>query len=496
MITTICIMSGSGKTFGAEEVQAKIDGDLIGRAEESGIDVTSVVESTIEEYSSYSIPTVVRFAESALNNKLEASSAEKVAGILCGSRDRFGKNWPRRHALVRSNGEHIEASTWSGSIQTAEGGEVQIPAGSAVEVRLEHDAEYDSYDLKQLDSATELPRHQLASKLSDVAKHPSEIGRNDEYTTVAVRGEVRYINPQTVFEDGEPKGDGPIMMPDERGNPKPHFELVLSEAGDTRLRAHVERQRYGEPFFSVEDFEALCRDAHANFDTPDGQTNFIGDAMRGREVIVIGNINKVNKSRNDGDVTKYIDVGVAGIVEVPEDAPDEDHGSVSDTEPEPEQEPEQGGEESVSDDGKLGDFQDPADEVEDDEPEQSGDSASVDEITETIEQYINIVGMDASELSVEVVEENTAIDAPGSVISAAIERLSGDSEAPQTHTGGDSGEEGDLIERLRNSDTGQLECPHDGCYYNCGSEAEMYGHVASTHIAGDDNPEEWLEQEA
>jgi len=495
VITTICIMSGSGKTFGAEEVQAKIDDELIGRAEESGIDVTSVVESTIEEYSSYSIPTVVRFAESALNNKLEASSAEKVAGILCGSRDRFGKNWPRRHALIRSNGEHIEASTWSGSIQTAEGGEVQIPAGSAVEVRLEHDAEYDSYDLKQLDSATELPRHQLASKLSNVAKHPSEIGRKDEYTTVAVRGEVRYINPQTVFEGGEPQGDGPIMMPDERGNPKPHFELVLSESGDTRLRAHVERQRYGEPFFSVEDFEALCRDAHANFDTPDGQTNFIGDAMRGRDVIIIGNVNSVNTSRKDGNVTKYIDVGVAGIVEVPEDTPDEDQGSVSESVEDSGAEEGDEGDEYTFDEDGLGPFEDPADEDEGDDGGDDSKPSQVDEVTEKIEQYIEIVGMDASELSVEVVKENTAIHAPDSVISAAIDRLSGDSEAPQTETDGDDGGEGDLMARLRNSDTGQLECPHEGCYYNCGSEAEMYGHVASTHIAGDDNPEEWLQQE-
>lgn len=481
-------MSGSGSSIDATDVQTQIDDDLQQQASDAGIDVEQVVANQIEENGEYGVKTIVRFTESALNRQIEAASAEVVSGILCGSRDRYGKNWPRRYALVRSNGDHIEASSWKGSLPTSDGGEREIPSAAAVEMRLEYDDEYDSYEAKQLDSVEQLSKVEMADRLSKVARHPSAIGRDDEYEMVVVKGEVAYVNPQTIFEDGEPKGDGPIMLEDENGQPKPHFELVLSEEADTRLRAHVERQRYSDPLMGIEDFGKLCRDANEKFDTPDDQTQFVGDAMRGREVAVIGNVNSVDQSRSNGNVTKYIDVGVAGIVEL-----DADEGMTAQESPaaDPDPEPEQDQESDGSDDDSLEDFEDyPADE------DDSGDdstAANIDDVAADVQQYADLVGMDKSELSAEVITENTEIDAPDSVLEAAIERIGEDAQDADDSDESDDGDEpDDPIETLRNEETGQLECPAEDCFANASGEAGLYGHVTGTHITGDMNPEEWV----
>lgn len=480
-------MSGSGKTLGADEVLEKIDSDTISNAEENGIDVRSVVNEKIEEHSGYAVATVARISESAIARMPDASSATVVSGILCGSRDRFGKNWPRRHALVRSNGEHIEASSWSGSIQTSDGGEIQFPAGSAVDIRLEHDEKYDSYEAKQIDSVTKLTHPDLSQRLAGISKRVSEIGRADEYETVVIAGTLRYINPQTVFEDGDPKGDGEIMMADDRGNPKPHFEAVLEEEGDTRVRAHVERQRYGEPFFAIEDFDKIIHDAYSGFDSPDEQAQFVGTAMRGVDVAIMGNVNKVNQSRNNGEVTKYVDIGVAGMVQISniesDPEPVEETPTEEVSEEQTEQEPEQ--EEDETESEGLGDFEDIEHDPQPD-PKESENQMGVDEVTDKVKQYVDIVGMDLVSVTVDTIKENTAIEAPDSVISAAIDRL----------IAADEPEPVDIEDRLRNSETGQIECPQSNCYYNCGSLAELYGHVATTHIPGDENPEEWIEETA
>ena len=480
-------MSGSGNALDATEVQSKIDADLLQRAEDAGLDVEKVVEGQIEENGNYGTKTVVRFVESALNRQIEAESAELVSGILAGSRDRYGKNWPRRHALVKSDGDHIEASSWEGSLPTTDGGEAEIPSAAAVQMRVEYDDEYDSYTAKQLAEVNQLSKAELATRMEKVARHPSSVGRDDEYEMVVVKGEIAYINPQTVFEDGEPQGDGPIMLEDERGRPKPHFELVLGEEADTRLRAHVERQRYSEPLMAIEDFGALCQDAYGQFDTPDDQTRFVGDAMRGREVAVVGNVNKVDKSRggkNEG-TTKYIDIGVAGIIELDPDTDDDTAQEEPEAEPEPEPEPEP---ESGSDDGSLGDFEDiDPDDSDDDE------GADIDDVAADVQQYADLVGMDQSEITVEVIEDNTAIDAPESVIEAAIDRIGDDADdADDADDGDDGGQPDDPIEQLRDGETGQLDCPDPDCFANASNEAGLYGHIMGTHIPGDDDPEEWV----
>jgi hypothetical protein len=470
-------MSGSGNAVTADEVKAQVDDDVLAQAEEAGVDVDGVIEETVAQRSDYGAATVKRFVVSALNRQIEAASAETVKGLLCGSRDRHGKNWPRRHALIKSDGQHIEASTWDGSLPTPDGSEIDIPAGAAVEIGLEHDAEYDSYEAKQIHSVNQLSRADLSDRLTSVAKKPSDLRSGDEYSIVAVHGEIAFVNPQTVFADGEPQGDGPVMLEDERGQPKPHFEVVLDEDGDTRVRGHAEQQRYATPYFDLEDFDRLVRDAHSDFDTPENQAGFLNDALRGREVVLIGNVNSYDKNRSQGQTKKYVDVAVAGLIGVERDDQDGDTG-VSEAHESPNADSVQ-----KTDDGDGADSAGSGDKPE---------TGSIEEVAGDVAQYASLVGMSKSDLSPEVLRENTEIDAPDSVLEAAIERLDGDDESGEPRDSGGQ-EVDDPIEACFNDEKGMYECPQEGCLFSASGQAGLFGHVTGDHVAGDQNPEEWIE---
>jgi hypothetical protein len=481
-------MSGNPSAGEVQEVKQLINDDLLSNAEQAGVDVQAVVSETVSEYPDYGIQTVKRFAESTLTQQLEAQDAESVKGIICGSRDRHGKNWPRRYALIKSDGDHIEASSWDSSIPTADGREVEIPSGAAVEMRLDHDPEYDSYEAAQLDSATQLEHEQLAHRLASVAVTPDQLSRGDEYTTVAVLGEIAYINPQTVFEDGEPQGDGPIMLEDERGRPKPHFEAVLSQDGDTRVRAHVERQRYASPYFAIEDFDKLLPDAQEQFTTPEDQAGFVADAFRGRQVVVVGNVNSYSQTRrDDGSQMTYIDIGVTGIVEIPDSSPGAEAQELND--PTADSTSTESPSNEPSDTGSGDDGSD---------TQPSGSASQIEEVESDIKTYADLVGLDPSDLSVEVINENTQIEAPDSVIGNVIERMGGDgpdlADADTSATENETSEPvDDPVEACYNDDAGQYKCPQEGCLFGASGKAGLFGHVAGQHVAGDDDPTEWIE---
>jgi len=455
-------MSGSGNTLSADEVRRSIDAQVVQEASDAGVDVDGVIESTIAERGDYGRRTVERFAVSALNRQVEAAASDTVSGILCGSRDRHGKNWPRRHALIKSDGDHLEASTWDGTLPTPDGTEVEIPSGAAVEIGLEHDSQYDSYEAKQLHSVQELDRDTLASRLASISKTPGDLSRDDEYEMIAVRGEVRYVNPQTIFEDGEPQGDGEVMMTDERGQPKPHFELVLAQESSTRVRCHVERQRYAEPFFDVEDFDMLVRDAYSDFDSPDQQAGLLNDALRDRGVVVVGNVNSFDQNRSNGSTTRYVDMAVAGVVELPDTNTTTDESQQSSTEPES--------------GGGSGD---------------DTESRSFVDVKKSVEQYADLVGLDTDELTVETVNENMDLDAPESVIQEAINALGAGAE-PEVGYEPDASDADSPIEACRDPETGQLLCPADGCIFSASGEAGLFGHIVGQHAPGAENPEEWV----
>jgi len=454
----------SGNQMAEEEVLRHIDDDVMRDAGEANVDAGSVILEMIEEKGDRYQPKVVgRLAESRIRSRIEAAETESLTGIVMGSRDRAGKNWPRRYSLVRSDGDHLEVSAWSGRLDSTEGGEARIPVeGGVAEIRAEYDGEHDSWEAQAIGETSQLPGDELRKRLLSVAENPSEITPRDEYTTVVVVGHVSYVSPQTVFEDGNKQGPGPVLMEDERGDMRPHAEFTLATDDDTVVRAHLERQRYGEPYVDLTDSDALFSDAAAN-GPPEEQCGLLRDVYISERVVVVGNISSYDRYTNDDGETKfYADIQASAIIDVPEET-------------------DSGGEVAGSqDDSKAS------------ENAESAES-NAESIRSDIETYCDLTGESPETLTADEVREKISTvpdETPDSVIRHALDA---DADGGSDDGGADESEPeetADPLERLENPD-GTFACPAESCLFS-GSEASLYGHAMSKHISGDTDPKEWV----
>jgi hypothetical protein len=360
-----------------------------------------------------------------------------------------------------------------------------------VKFRVEHDAEYDSYEAVGIEAVKDLSESELREKLGKVAVSPQELKASDEYEVVVVQGTVAFVNPQTIFEDGEAKDDGPVVLEDARGSKQPHFEVVLNGVEGYRVRGHLERQRYGRPVVDLEDIGLLLDDASES-QTPEEQASLLNNALHERSVFLVGNVNSYNTSRRDGDVRKYIDIGLTGIIETGSTRESESESSGASTET-------SSTGSTATGDGTSGDT--------------GSETGDLDELVAEIKKFCEWTDTDPENLTAEMVVEKVGVDAPESVVRHAIQTAAGGAEAskpeqgaedtspPKADSGGSEAAEStasdvpdDPLELIRNDD-GTLSCPGDGddCLFS-GSEASLYGHAQSEHNA--DDPKEWVEQTA
>lgn len=446
------------ETGGSERAQAirqSLDQELIETAESAEVDVDSVIQSTIETDGDFGDNTVLRFVRSELKRQVEAQNAESYRGLIMGSRDRHGRNWPRRHSLIRSSGEHLEVSSWDGSLPTDGGQEVQIPTGgAAVTLQCEYDSEYDSYQAKGIADIQEVPESDMLDALGSVAAYPDELSATDEYEVVVVEGVIHEVGAQTIFVDGEPDHDGPILMEDERGELRPHLEVSLERENGAYVRAHLERQGYGRPYIDVPDFSALVERGFEKFDDPEDQAGFVSKGLEGAPVYVVGNVNSFNQDRDgDGNPVNYINVGMTALV------------AAEGTEEPAEAAAEVAHESEADDEAESADESDPI-----------GDVADV---RETVEQYAEVTGTDMDDITVADVQENLDVDADEPAIRAAL-------------SGGSGGGEADEFAALKDGDS--YNCPE--CeLFQAGSIGELAGHVADEHNP-DESPKAWLREHA
>jgi hypothetical protein len=467
----------SGKSGSSGEVEETLDNDLVETALESGVDVSAVVESVLEEHPDQITRVQTRLAESELRSRINAAETEQVVGLVAGSRDRAGKNWPRRYSLVRSSGDHMEISSWSGSLDSIQGGQTRIPIGDVGKIRAEYDEEYDSWEAVAMAGVDGISADEFALRLRSVAVDPSDLSRDDEYSVVAAQGPVSYISPQTVFENGEPAGDGDVLMPDDQGRKQPHFEVSLAKDGDTVVRGHLEQQSNGEPLVALPGSDDLFEQALSQ-GRPEDQADLLRDVYLGEEVVLVGNVSSIDNYRNDdGENTQYVDVQLSAVVSVEDvEGPD----SLTQTD-------------DVDTDTSADDGGKDADDAEQD--------SEFEELVEDIETYCELTGESPESLTAGTVAEKISTvpdDTPESVLSSALDSLSdadadesaeSADESEQSTDDSDSDKSADAGLSALENDDGTYHCPADGCLFT-GSEAALYGHAQSDHT--DDDPKDWV----
>lgn len=449
-----------------DSVRAQIDNEVIESANDVGIDVDAVIGNVIESRGDYGPKTIATFASGSLRDQVEAEKADEVTGIVAGTRDWAGSEGPRRISILRSNGDHLELSSFDGELPGPDGEDVRIPSTGAIATfRCSWNEQYENFDAKGIQSVKPLNTPELVNELQKVVERPSELKATSEGEVVAVKGQIAFVDE---VEELEQIGDEwqvteryDVVQSDERGKPVPHVQISLDRDDRTVVRGEIDKQRYGTPLLEVEDFEALAVDA-LDMGGPQEQSNFLQDALQGREVIFVGQVFKYDEATtSDDELRKYVNMSLSAIIETDLDEAQQTVESAS-SEPEPQPEP-------------------------DPESEDEGDDRTWKDVRDDIEQYADLSGEDIDDLTVADVKDALNLDYPDVVIDAA---LSG--EPPGDADSSDGGEDYAAIK-----EGGVFQCPveTDGtpCPASAGSIAELSGHIYGEHDIGEP-AQGWLKE--
>lgn len=296
--------------------------EILKDAEDSGVDVKGVVKEIEKKYGErYSQRTVLSKVRAELRRRIREATAETDKVVIAGSRDRHNFNMPVSLLCLKKDGNHKEVRTFSYDNVQYGSEKISVPAPSMATLKMHYNQQYENYTLAGIEDYKELDNDELIEKLEKIAVFPSELGEDDQYSIVVVKGKIRQIYPATTFDDdGKPAGQSPVMDTDARNNPTsyPVMQIKLeSDDNEVMPRLLLERPRHARPIYNLGDFEMLCRDAMEEFDEPQEQARFISESMEGRSIVAVGVLMKYNPGRqNETDDVIYVDIGAGYIGEI------------------------------------------------------------------------------------------------------------------------------------------------------------------------------------
>jgi len=288
--------------------------DVIKKAKLADVDVRAVLEKAKPGIDKYGRKAGISIGVSKVKEAILEATSDIVKGIIVGERDRWGSNTPIRIPVLSSSGKHIEVINWGNEVKYGDK-RIHMPFPAKVELKVMDDGDYNGQKnlrVVSIESYEPLSIGDTINKLNRIAITPSEIGFGNENSVVVVRGKIGYIGPAARWTAERTKaGDWPVYLDNALDNPKKHIvmQITLREEGENRVRATFDRQRNAVPTVAVEDLEMRCQDAVAESTSPRDQAKAVGEAMRDREVIIVGYLTKIRRSE---DFT-YIDIGASAI---------------------------------------------------------------------------------------------------------------------------------------------------------------------------------------
>lgn len=288
--------------------------DVIKKAKLANVDVRSTLERAKPGIDKYGKKTGISIGVSKIKEEILEATSDVVKGIILGERDRWGSNTPIRIPVLSSSGKHLEVINWGNEVKYGDK-RIHMPFPAKVELKVMDDGDYNGQKnlrVVSIESYETLTTSDAIGKLNKIAVTPADLTRENENSVVVVRGSVGFVGPSARWNSDKTKaGDWPVYLENALDSPKKHIvmQITLQEEGGNRVRATFDRQRNAVPTVAVEDLEMICQDAIAETTSPHDQARIVGNAIRGREVIVVGYLTKFKNS----DDTTYIDVGASAI---------------------------------------------------------------------------------------------------------------------------------------------------------------------------------------
>jgi len=404
-------------------------------AERAGVDLQETLRKIHTGNAEMSFTVARSLFKSHVRRLIDEANATQVSGIIAGMRDQYGRNFPIKVPILKSNGEHEELTTWDSKIE--QGGvkeEIEWPGLAVINIKeVVDDKGRRSLNIISIEKFSPMEPREFAEKINKISRVPAEFTKDDEYTVVVVKGIVDRVTTVPQFgENKEVVGHNCVIEPNAREVPVPHpvFQLQLvatqmeGQIGDTVGRLVFNRFRHAKPMVLIEDIFALCNEAVARYREPSSQVDILQNGLVGRKVLAVGVVTKYNTTHNDkyGE-RNYVDIGCCCIVDVPGEndyAIDELVKEDAEEQAEEEIEEEKPAKKTTKKPAKAG------------KSLAEKKQSKVAEVCEKILEYCNTLGVDPGELTVEDVSKYIGGELPKGVLKAAlddaIEKFAGEGE--------------------------------------------------------------------
>lgn len=280
----------------AKEVIKNLEGtDVWNDASNAGLDPSEIVSNISDKLSKYGEKRAISIASSAINREVKNIDKEfvTVKGIVVGGSDKFGTRAPISYACLDNKGNPFKIATWDHNL---------ITYPNIVEIKGEKDSKYNNILVDEVIS-TDPVQNNIPEKLSTIARDTfSNFDDVNQYDIVIVKGVVRWVNPAAKFEDGKKIGSYEIMETREYPNADLHPVLVMSldpMTSQNRINLLLPRQRAGRPSINIEDFYEIVKDGYEQSrGDPNKQAMYVGDAIKGIEIIVVGEVGSIKEVWN------------------------------------------------------------------------------------------------------------------------------------------------------------------------------------------------------
>lgn len=315
--------------------------DLRTRALEAGVTKESIdelVSATYSQYGNYNLITNIRRIRSAIQNKIEAASADTLVGVIVGSHDRVGKNSPIKYVLVRKDKKHVEVSNFGTTAQYRDQ-KIEIPVPAMVTIKARYDSEFDSWNLISIEDYKILDKASLQKVLAQVVIPISSISKDMAYSQghapkpVVITGEISKVGTEAVFKYTE-NADGdrvasvdhylPVIVARELAKDAtdvlPCFNMSLraKDRGANLVRCHISQQRHGAPTIMVTDLTEICEYAMKKFpNAPESQAEQLTTDLKELACVVVGTVATFKKTYSeDKSERNYVDITISALVEI------------------------------------------------------------------------------------------------------------------------------------------------------------------------------------
>lgn len=291
----------------------------------NGRDVEAIIAEAIksERYQKYkSEATRLSILKSALcktaSAELDGDPFDEVV-IVFGGADRWGGNpkAPMHYLAMKKNKEFVRIKTWDTGLFSS------MPCKARVVGTLTSDPKYGDAVVPVDDGVSAIEavdKETLQKALMKVAITPQDHGKLEalvQYNVpYAFRGKIQWINPTSIWQDGENVGLNDVFCNDENTPPKKCVTCSISiNANDSGvgLTLNLDRPRINHPIVDIEDFEALAEDAYTeNPGDRKKQGNYLKEVLSGRDVIAVGTVSGKKEKNN----MLYVNVSTAFLMEV------------------------------------------------------------------------------------------------------------------------------------------------------------------------------------